>query len=109
LSPRYSSRSPTSSSYKRRVYHHHTGDTDRGALNKRSNIHGPIAAGGDQIRDPWDRSRVKRGRSHELASTTLGSVLQKARRRDELRGKGSKRGHGMDSEEDGSPISSVSR
>lgn len=64
-----------------------------------------ILAGGDQIRDPWDRNRAKRGRSRDLASTTLGAVLQKARRSDEQKLKARKRAASVSH----SPVSSVSR
>ncbi|VDM43019.1 unnamed protein product [Toxocara canis] len=89
LSPRCS-RSPLP---KRRVPSASRSGSDRSGpvINKRSNIQGPITAGGDQIRDPWDRNRAKRGRSRELASTTLGAVLQKARRTDKQRSMGRKR------------------
>lgn len=74
-------------------------------LSKRPNIQGPVTAGGDQIRDPWDRNRAKRGRSRDLASTTLGAVLQKARRSDEQKLKARKRAASVSH----SPVSSVSR
>ncbi|KHN79191.1 hypothetical protein Tcan_04833 [Toxocara canis] len=83
LSPRCS-RSPLP---KRRVPSASRSGSDRSGpvINKRSNIQGPITAGGDEIGDPWDRNRAKRGRSRELASITLGAVLQKAHRTDKQR------------------------
>ncbi|MFH4975252.1 hypothetical protein AB6A40_001961 [Gnathostoma spinigerum] len=61
-------------------------------------------SGGEQIRDPWERNRAKRADSHELASTTLGSVLQKVRQAGEGKGHDHKRGR-SDSR---SAVSSVS-